>query len=178
MTPQTTPCVLVVMGVSSAGKTSLATRLQQRLGWTFQEGDRLHPPENVAKMRAGVPLTDADRWPWLDRIAAWIGERIAAGENAIVTCSALKRIYRDRVRQGRAGVRFAYLHGDPALLASRAAARQHEYMPASLLASQLATLEPPGADEPAIWLDVARPPDELAEQTIAALAGAQHRADG
>jgi len=164
------PAVLVVMGVSGCGKTSVAQALVARLGWVFQEGDALHPPANVEKMRSGTPLTDADRWPWLDRVAAWIDARRAAGEGGIITCSALKRAYRDRIIGTRTGVRLVYLYGDRALLAARVAARKHEYMPASLLDSQLATLEPPGANEHPIALDVTPAPEVLADEAIAALA--------
>jgi gluconokinase len=161
--------VLVLMGVSGCGKTAVAEALVARLGWVFQEGDALHPPENVEKMRGGTPLTDDDRWPWLARIAAWIDARRAAGGDGIITCSALKRAYRDRIIGERTGVRLVFLHGSRALLAARVAARHHEYMPASLLDSQLATLEPPGADERPISLDVAPPPAALAAAVIAAL---------
>jgi carbohydrate kinase (thermoresistant glucokinase family) len=163
------PTVLVLMGVSGCGKTSVAEALAARLGWAFQEGDALHPPANVAKMRGGMPLTDTDRWPWLDRVAAWIDARLAAGENGIITCSALKRAYRARIVGARAGVRVVLLHGARALLAARIGARHHEYMPASLLDSQLATLEPPGPDEHPISLDVTPPAAVLAEAIIAAL---------
>lgn len=163
------PQVLVVMGVSASGKTAVAEALAARLGWRFLEGDSVHPPANVAKMHAGTPLTDADRRPWLDAIARWIGERLDAGEGGIVTCSALKRAYRERLAAGRAGVRFVYLHGDRALLASRIAARKGHFMPASLLDSQLATLEPPGADENAISVDVTPKPDRIAAEIVAAL---------
>lgn len=161
--------VLVVMGVSGSGKTSVAESLVARLHWPLQEGDRLHPPENVEKMRSGTPLTDADRWPWLDRVAAWIDAQLEAGKSGIITCSALKRAYRERIIGGRAGVRLVYLYGDRTLLAARVAVRKHEYMPASLLDSQLATLEPPGPDENPISLDVAAPPDAIAEEVVAAL---------
>jgi carbohydrate kinase (thermoresistant glucokinase family) len=163
------PTVLVIMGVSGCGKTAVALALAARLGWAFQEGDALHPPANVEKMRSGTPLTDADRWPWLDRVAAWIDARRAAGWTGIITCSALKRAYRDRIIGSRANVRLIYLHGDRALLAARVAARHHEYMPASLLDSQLATLEPPGPAENPISLDVTPPPEVLADEAIAAL---------
>ena len=169
MTAPHPPCVLVVMGVSGSGKTTLATVLSQRLGWTLQEGDALHPPENVAKMAGGTPLTDADRWPWLDRIAAWIDARLAAGENGIVTCSALRRAYRDRIIGGRPGVRLVFVHGAPDLLAARLAARRGHFMPPGLLASQLATLEPPAPEEHAIVVDAAPPPDAQAAAVIAAL---------
>ena len=167
----TRPRVLVVMGVSSSGKTVVAEAVAARLHWAFQEGDALHPAANVAKMHAGTPLTDADRWPWLDIVAAWIDARLAAGENGIVTCSALKRAYRDRIVGQRAGVRLVYLYGSHELLSARIAARQGHFMPASLLDSQLATLEPPGADECPIALDVAATPDQLADRVVAALAG-------
>ena len=165
-----TACVLVVMGVSGTGKTTLAEALAGRLHWTLQEGDALHPAANVAKMAGGTPLTDADRWPWLDRIAAWIDARLAAGENGIVTCSALKRSYRARLIGERRGVRLVFLHGSAALLAARLAARRGHFMPATLLASQLATLEPPAADEHAISVDVGAPPEQLAAAIVAALA--------
>jgi carbohydrate kinase (thermoresistant glucokinase family) len=161
--------VLVLMGVSGCGKTVVAERLVARLGWPFQEGDALHPPANVAKMHAGTPLTDDDRWPWLDAVAAWIDSRLAAGGNGIVTCSALKRAYRDRIIGARAGVRLVYLRGDRDLLAARIGARRGHFMPASLLDSQLATLEPPGADEHPIVVDVAAMLDDLGDQIIAAL---------
>ena len=163
------PLVLVLMGVSGCGKSAVAQALVARLHWPFQEGDALHPPANVEKMRSGVPLTDDDRWPWLDRVAAWVDARLAAGESGVITCSALKRAYRARVIGARRGARLVYLHGERALLAARVAARHHEYMPASLLDSQLATLEPPGPDENPISLDVTPPPEALAEAVIAAL---------
>ncbi len=166
----TQPRVLVVMGVSGCGKTVVAEKLATRLRWPFQEGDALHPPANVAKMHAGTPLTDADRWPWLDAIAGWIDARLAAGEHGIVTCSALKRAYRDRLIGTRQGVRLVYLYGSRDLLAARIGARRGHFMPASLLDSQLATLEPPGPDEHPIALDVAATPDQLAESVVAALA--------
>lgn len=164
------PCVLVVMGVSGSGKTVVAEKLAERLHWPFQEGDALHPPANVAKMHAGTPLTDEDRWPWLDTIAAWIDARLAAGENGIVTCSSLKRAYRDRIIGARPGVRLVYLYGSRDLLAARIGARRGHFMPASLLDSQLATLEPPTPDEHPIALDVAATPDQLADEVIKALA--------
>ncbi len=162
-------CVLVVMGVAGSGKTTLATTLAQRLGWPLQEGDALHPPENVARMAGGTPLTDADRWPWLARIAAWIDARLAAGENGIVTCSALKRSYRNRIIGSRGGVRLVFVHGPPDLLAARLAARRGHFMPPALLASQLATLEPPAPAERAIPVDAAAPPEAQAADVIAAL---------
>lgn len=140
--------VLVPMGVSGCGKSTLGRALAARLGWTYQEGDDFHPPGNVTKMRAGTPLDDADRRPWLAAIGAWTDARIAARESAVVTCSALKRSYRDFLRSGRPEILFIYLRVSRAQLERRVAARRHAYMPASLLASQLAILEEPAAEEP------------------------------
>ncbi|MGH6958704.1 MAG: gluconokinase, partial [Caulobacteraceae bacterium] len=138
-----TPPVLVVMGVSGAGKTTLAKRLAARFGWTFQEGDALHPPANIAKMKAGHPLNDADRAPWLAAIGRWIDARAAAGEPAVVACSALKRAYRDTLARGRPQVRFVFIRLDEATIAERLAHRRGHFMPPSLLASQFDALEPP-----------------------------------
>jgi carbohydrate kinase (thermoresistant glucokinase family) len=146
---------LVVMGVSGTGKSTVAKALQQSLGWPFAEGDDLHPPANVAKMAAGIPLEDADRWPWLDAIAAWTAAQAAQGHSTIVTCSALHRAYRDRLREAAAGTRFVHLTGSPELLAERMGARKDHFMPPSLLTSQLETLEPLQPDEPGVVVDVA-----------------------
>jgi len=137
--------IVVIMGVSGSGKTSVGHRLAESLGWPFIEGDDLHPPENVAKMAAGIPLDDSDRWPWLDRLAEEIASIAARGEDAVVACSALKQAYRDRlVSKAPPGtVRFVHLTGTYDEIAARLAKRKHRYMPASLLASQFATLEPP-----------------------------------
>jgi gluconokinase len=135
---------IVIMGVSGCGKSSVGAALAIRLGIAYQDGDDLHPPANVEKMRSGTPLTDADRWPWLDRVAS----ELAANAPLIIGCSALRRIYRDRIRAGAgAPVRFIHLAGDRSLIATRMSARQGHYMPPSLLDSQFATLEPPGANE-------------------------------
>jgi gluconokinase len=157
------------MGVAGSGKTTLAEALAARLHWPLQEGDALHPPANVAKMAGGTPLTDDDRWPWLDRIAAWIDGQLAAGLSGIVTCSALKRIYRERIIGTRRGVRLVFLHGERELIGARLGARRGHFMPPSLLDSQLATLEPPGPDERPICVHAGPPPEALAEQVIAAL---------
>ena len=134
--------IVVVMGVSGSGKSVVGQALASDLGWPFFDADDFHPPENVAKMAAGTPLTDADRWPWLDRLAADMGEINKREDNAVLACSALRQVYRDRIL--RAGnVRFVHLSGDYDTIASRIAARRHAYMPASLLASQFAALEPP-----------------------------------
>src|SRR4051794_11987717 len=144
--PATT--TIVVMGVSGSGKTSAAQELTRQLGWDYIEGDDLHPEANVAKMAAGIPLDDEDRWPWLQKIAELIGEHEAAGTSIIITCSALKRAYRDLLRDGHPSVWFAHVDVSREVLAQRLAARQGHFMPPSLLDSQLATLEPLAGDEP------------------------------
>ncbi len=161
--------VLIVMGVSGSGKTTVAEALDRRLGWPFQEGDDLHPAANVAKMHAGIPLDDDDRWPWLDAIASWIGARLADGGAGVVTCSALKRAYRERLAGGRSGVRIVYLHASSELLHERLAKRRGHFMPASLLDSQLATLEEPGPDENPIRIEDVGTPDQVADAIMAAL---------
>ncbi len=162
-------CALVVMGVSGSGKTTVAERLAKRLGWPYLEGDRLHPAANVEKMRQGIPLTDADRAPWLDRIGEELKRWAAEGRSGIMTCSALKRAYRDRIRAARPDVRFVYLKGSEALIGGRVAARHHEYMPASLLRSQFDTLEEPAPDEGVVTVDAGGSPDEEVAEVIAAL---------
>lgn len=141
---------LVVMGVSGCGKTTVARGVAEQLGWPFAEGDDFHPVANVAKMHAGIPLDDDDRQPWLLALADWIGEREAAGESAVLTCSALKRRYRDLLRSGHPSVLFAHVSVDPDVLRERLARRKGHYMPASLLDSQLAALEPLQPDESGI----------------------------
>ena len=164
------PGVLVVMGVSGSGKTTVARGLALRLGWAFEEGDALHPAANVAKMHAGHPLDDADRGPWLDRIAGWIDAQRTAGQPGVVTCSALKRAYRERIIGARPDVRLIYLHAPRAVLAERIGNRHDHFMPASLLDSQLATLEEPGEDERPIRADVSGPTESVVEQIVHALA--------
>jgi len=139
---------IVVMGVSGSGKTSAARELTRQLGWEYIEGDDLHPEANVAKMAAGHPLEDEDRWPWLRRIADVIGEHEAAGTSLVLTCSALKRSYRDLLRDGHPSVWFAHMQVSQQVLADRLAQRKGHYMPPSLLDSQLATLQPLAEDEP------------------------------
>jgi len=156
--------VLVIMGVSGSGKSTVAGILAGQLGWDLEEGDDLHPAENVAKMASGVPLTDEDRWPWLDTIASWIIEHTMAGIPGIITCSALKRIYRDRLREKN--VVFVHLSGSKEQIARRLTARMNHYMPATLLDSQIATLEPPGPDENTIVVDVGRTPAEEAAEVV------------
>ncbi|MFC7615968.1 gluconokinase [Actinokineospora soli] len=157
--------VVVVMGVSGSGKTTVGTALAERLGVPYAEADEFHPKANIDKMTSGVPLTDADREPWLRAIAAWVGERAADG--GVVTCSALKRPYRDLLRAGGPAW-FLHLHGSPEVIASRMAGRTGHFMPPSLLASQLADLEPLGADEPGMTVDVTRPVAEIVAEAASA----------
>ena len=139
---------LVVMGVSGSGKTTVARQVAERLGWPFAEGDDFHPAANVEKMRAGQPLTDDDRAPWLAALAHWIGAREAAAQSSVLTCSALRREYRDGLCRDHPSVRFAHLAASPDILRSRLEHRREHYMPVSLLESQLALLEPLQPDEP------------------------------
>lgn len=152
----------VVMGVSGCGKSSVGAALAMALGVRFLEGDAYHPPANVARMRAGVALTDAERAAWLDSLAAEIGAAAAAGTGLVLSCSALKRRYRDRLRAADPDLRFAHLSGERALFARRMQERSGHFMPLSLLDSQLATLEPLQRDEAGIVLDARRTPAELA----------------
>jgi gluconokinase len=158
---------IVVMGVTGAGKSTVGTRLAERLGVPFRDADDFHPPSNIAKMSAGKPLTDDDRWPWLDAIGAHLAAH--RGTGCVVTCSALKRAYRDRLRAAAPALRFVHLHGDLALVAARQAARQGHFMPASLVPSQFATLEAPTPEEGVVTLDVAATPEDLVAQAIVAL---------
>ena len=162
-----TPPILVLMGPSGTGKSTVGAMLSGRLGWPFQEGDDLHPAANVEKMRRGHALTDADRIPWLELVAAWIDERRAAGEPGIVTCSALKRSYRDILR--RDNVTFVNFTGDVAVVRDRMMRRQGHFMPPALLDSQFATLEAPGPDEQAMDVDIALPPEDQAALVASAL---------
>jgi carbohydrate kinase (thermoresistant glucokinase family) len=167
--PGHTPPVIVVMGVSGCGKSTVGRLLAERLGSVFQEGDDLHPAANVAKMRAGVPLTDEDRRPWLDRVAAWIDGRLAAGESGVVACSALKRTYREQLaRPG--GVVFVHLAVDRHTLEERLAERRGHFMPPALLASQLKTLEEPGTDAGVIRVDATKSAETAADSVLERLA--------
>ncbi|MEO5689642.1 MAG: gluconokinase [Burkholderiaceae bacterium] len=163
------PVVLVLMGVSGCGKTTVAQLLAERLHWAFEEGDALHPPANVAKMAAGHPLDDADRAPWLAKVADWVDARIDAGECGVITCSSLKRSYRALINRRGASVEFVYLHGSRELIASRLATRHGHFMPTTLLDSQFATLEEPAADEPALRVEIGEPPQAIAADIVAAL---------
>jgi carbohydrate kinase (thermoresistant glucokinase family) len=160
------PSILVFMGVSGCGKTTVAAILASRLGWRFEEGDALHPRANIEKMAAGHPLTDADRWPWLAKVADWIQERLDAGEDGLITCSALKRSYRDLINRGGSGLIFVFLAGSKETIAARLAERHGHFMRSSLLDSQFADLEEPAADEPAIRVEIGPPAAAIAEQII------------
>jgi carbohydrate kinase (thermoresistant glucokinase family) len=167
------PTVAVMMGVSGSGKTTLGKALAERLGWVFQEGDDLHPPANIAKMKAGIPLTDADRAPWLARVEAWISDELRQGRSGVIACSALKRAYRDRIVAGRANVRLVFLKGERDLIAARLAHRHGHFMPPSLLDSQFAALEAPAASEHAIEIDISQPLDANVAKAAAELRRAQ-----
>jgi len=161
---------IVVMGVSGAGKSTVGRLTATRLDCPFRDADSFHPPANIAKMARGAPLTDADRWPWLQAIAAWIGEHRAAGTTCVATCSALKRAYRDLVTEGqRPDVRLVYLKGDMALIEARLAARRWHFMPPALLRSQFDALEEPGDEERAMVMSIDERPEEIAESVLAAL---------
>jgi gluconokinase len=162
-----TPHVVVVMGVAGTGKTTIGPLLAARLGVPYAEGDDFHPQANIDKMSAGHPLDDADRWPWLDAIGAWAHGR--AGLGGVVSCSALKRSYRDRLRAAAPGVVFVHLTGDRALIEDRMSHRQGHFMPTALLDSQFATLQPLQADEAGVDVDVSGSPEEITERAALAL---------
>ncbi|MFJ4084117.1 gluconokinase [Streptomyces iakyrus] len=162
-----TPHVVVVMGVAGTGKTTIGPLLAARLGVPYAEGDDFHPPANIAKMSSGTPLTDEDRLPWLDAIGEWAHGR--AGLGGVVSCSALKRSYRDRLRAAAPGVVFVHLTGDRALIEDRMSHRQGHFMPTALLDSQFATLQPLAADEAGVGVDVAGGPEEITERAALAL---------
>lgn len=163
------PRHVVVMGVSGSGKTTVAELLSDQLGWRMAEGDDFHPEANVAKMAAGTPLTDDDRWPWLRTIRDWISEQHEAGRSSVTSCSALRRAYRDVLRGAAGPVAFVLLDGDAATLEERMGTRQGHFMPAKLLRSQLATLEPLEADEHGAVLDLSHTPQHLVAEAVAAL---------
>jgi len=163
------PAVIVIMGVSGSGKTTIANELARQLGWEFEDADWFHPAANVEKMHSGVPLTDEDRLPWLRAIARWIDETRGAGRHGVVTCSALKRRYRAILIGDRADVRLVYLKGDASLIARRIATRHEHFMPASLLASQFEALEEPGPDEHPIIVSIEPSPREIVARIIAEL---------
>lgn len=160
---------VIVMGVSGAGKSTIAAALAARLGFGLEDADAYHPPSNVAKMHAGIPLTDDDRWPWLRAIAEAIDRKAAAGEPVVIACSALRRAYRDVLVHGRDDVRLVYLKGPRDLIAQRLAHRRDHFMPTSLLDSQFATLEEPAPDEHAIVADIDAPVDDIVAAIAARL---------
>ena len=160
------PPILVVMGISGAGKTTIAEELAARLGWSFEEGDALHHEANVAKMHAGIPLTDGDRQPWLERVAAWIDDQRAKKQPGIITCSALKRSYRQVMIGDRREVRLVYLRGGRDVIAEHLAGRHGHFMPAGLLQSQIDTLEEPTPDEDPLTVDVGPPAGQVADEII------------
>ncbi|SMF51892.1 gluconokinase [Cellulosimicrobium cellulans J34] len=164
---QRTPQHLVVMGVAGSGKTTVATLLARHLGTEYAEADQFHPQANIDKMSAGTPLTDEDRWPWLEAIRDWLSAEADAGRSGVVTCSALKRSYRDLLRTADGSVCFVHLDGSRELLGERMEHRSGHFMPTSLLPSQLATLEPLADDEPGFTLDVASTPEQIVEQILA-----------
>ncbi|MEU9592017.1 gluconokinase [Streptomyces sp. NPDC048219] len=162
-----TPHVVVVMGVAGTGKTTIGPLLAARLGVPYAEGDDFHPPANIAKMTAGTPLTDEDRWPWLDAIGGWAHGR--AGLGGVVSSSALKRSYRDRLRAAAPGVVFVHLTGSRELIEDRMSHREGHFMPTALLDSQFATLQPLEQDEAGVAVDVAGSPEEITERAANAL---------
>ncbi len=163
---------VVLMGVSGSGKTAVGEALARELGWAWFDADDYHPPANVEKMRSGQPLTDADRWPWLDLLNGLMRAEDAKGRSAVLGCSALKQVYRDRLAQGLADVRWVHLKGSFELIMSRLQQRKHRYMPASLLQSQFDTLEEP---RDALTIDIADPPEALAERIRAHLGLGAHQ---
>jgi gluconokinase len=160
------PCALVVMGVSGSGKSTIADKLAERLRWSYEDGDRFHPASNVAKMSAGHPLTDEDRWPWLQAIADEIDRLCKAGEHAVIACSALKRAYRSILVHGRNDVRMIYLRGTQDLIANRLARRKDHFMPPGLLDSQFKTLEPPDASENPVTVSIDASVDAIVEDIV------------
>jgi len=174
------PCALVVMGVSGSGKSTIADKLAERLSWTYEDGDRFHPASNVAKMSAGHPLTDEDRWHWLQAIADEIDRLCMAGEHAVIACSALKRAYRDVLVHGRSDVRIVYLDGTQQLIAHRLAQRKGHFMPPGLLDSQFGTLQPPDASERPVTVSIDASVEAIVDDVVRQLRldRADHRVPG
>ncbi|MBX9845798.1 MAG: gluconokinase [Xanthobacteraceae bacterium] len=169
------PSVVVIIGVSGSGKSTIASMLAHQLGWEFQDGDWFHPRQNVEKMQSGMPLTDEDRWPWLEAIAAWIDRTRETRQHGVVACSALKRSYRDVLVGNRPDVRIVYLKGTPELIARRLVTRTGHFMPTSLLESQFRTLEEPEPKENPITVSIEPIPSVIVAAILAQLkASAQH----
>ena len=166
MSPGGRPAVIVLMGVSGSGKSTVGAELARLTGWMFRDADGFHPSANIEKMKKSIPLTDDDRWPWLDAIGTWMDERLAKSEPGIVSCSALKRAYRNRIGAKREGVRLVYLLGSQDMVAARLAARTDHFMPPGLLATQFAALEEPGPDERALVVGIAMPPAFMAKTIV------------
>lgn len=164
--PDTAPPVIVVMGVAGTGKTTVGALLAGRLGWRYAEADDFHPAVNVAKMAAGEPLTDEDRGPWLAAIGRWIDDRAAEGAPGVVSCSGLRRVYRDQLREGRPQVRLVFLEGSRELITRRLAARHGHFMRVEMLDSQFAALEPPQQDEPVTQVSIDATPEQIVEEIV------------
>ncbi len=160
------PCHVVVMGISGSGKTTIATRLAEQLGWRFAEADDFHPTANITKMSSGTPLTDEDRWPWLGSLRDWMTAQAHAGRSTVVTCSALRRSYRDILVQAEGSVRFVHLLGDTGLILERMKTRSGHFMPESLLPSQVSTLEPLQPDEQGTRIENTGTPDAVTATVI------------
>ncbi|KGN34186.1 gluconate kinase [Knoellia sinensis KCTC 19936] len=169
---------MIVMGVSGSGKSTVAEGIAKRTGWTFAEADEFHPKANIAKMEAGTPLTDEDRWPWLEALNEWMVERAADGESTVITCSALRRIYRDRLRQGLESLDFIHLHGPAEVIAERMKGRKGHFMPPALLQSQIDTLEALEPDESGVVLDLTHSPEQLVDEAVVWLEGADRGGAG
>jgi carbohydrate kinase (thermoresistant glucokinase family) len=169
--PSASAVALVIMGVAGSGKSTIGEALGQRLGWRYEDGDSFHPPANVAKMHAGTPLTDEDRWPWLQAIANEIERCRQAGDHIIIACSALKKAYRDVLVHGRDDIRMVYLDGSHDLVANRLGQRKGHFMPAALLDSQFATLEPPSPEERPITVSIDAPIEVIVERVLQQMQG-------
>jgi carbohydrate kinase (thermoresistant glucokinase family) len=163
--------IVIVAGVAGSGKTTVGRLLAARLDCEFEDGDLLHPAANVTKMHAGVPLTDADRWPWLRVVGDWMDQRISAGKSAVIACSALHRAYRDALLDGRPAARLAFLEISRAVATARLAGRHGHFFPARLLDSQFRDLEPPDPAEHLIIIDASQPADAMAAEIISRLGG-------
>jgi gluconokinase len=168
-TDQSAPPMVVLTGVAGSGKTTVGAMLAGKLGWVYAEADDFHPKANLEKMAAGHPLTDADRWPWLEAIGRWIDARRAAHEPGVVSCSGLKRAYRDVLRRGRPNVRMVLLNGSRELLERRLLARHGHFMKATMLDSQLADFEPPAPDEGVLVVSIDATPPEIVDTILRAL---------